>query len=576
MYSVLLALGTFVGFIIAYRFYGRFLARKIFGIRDTREVPACMFEDGVDHVPTRTSILFGHHFTTIGGAGPIVGPAIAVIWGWLPALIWVVLGSIFIGGLHDFGSLVISCRMKGKSIGEVSKDIVGAKVRLLFLFIIFFLLIIVIAVFAYIIAILFKMYPESVLPIWVEIPIAMLLGYMIYNRKGNHKLYSLIALVLMYATIYLGTLLPFRLSDISIIGPDFEIYVWMIILLVYVYIASALPVHKLLQPRDYINAHELYVGMGAIVLGLLVLRPEMVGPAWNVGSVTDAPAMIPFLFVIIACGAVSGFHSLAASGTTVKQLSNEKDSLPIAYGSMLLEGALAILVIIACCAGFKDLASWQAHYSSWSAAQGLGPKLKAFVEGSATFVAALGIPLGLAKAVIAVVVVSFAATTLDSATRIQRYVVNELSADLKIKTFTKRHPATIVAVGIPALLVFWPLIWPSGQNLGMALWPIFGTANQMLAGLVLLVITVYLLKRGKGAIYALIPMVFLIIITTWAMVLNIWNYTHPAPGKSVNYPLTVVGVAILILEVWMVVEAVRAFKSRGNSETADPEGAKQP
>jgi carbon starvation protein len=564
MSSVLLAVLSFVGFIAAYRLYGRFLGQKIFGIRDTTDVPACQFEDGVDHVPTRTSILFGHHFTTISGAGPIVGPAIAVIWGWLPALLWVVIGSVFIGGLHDFGSLVISCRMKGKSIGEVSKDILGPNVRLLFLFIIFFLLIIVIAVFAYIIAILFKMYPQSVIPIWVEIPIAIWLGYMIYSRKGSHRLYSVIALVLMYATIYLGTLQPVSLADISFIGKSGEIYAWMIILLVYVYIASTLPVHRLLQPRDYINAHELYVGLGAIVLGLLVLRPEIVAPAWNVGSVKDAPAIIPFLFVIVACGAVSGFHSLAASGTTVKQLSNEKDALPIAYGSMLLEGALAIIVIIACCAGFEKLSGWQEHYASWAGAKGLGAKLKAFIDGSGRFVSALCIPLGLAKAIIAVVVVSFAATTLDSATRIQRYVVNELAADLKIKPLTKRHPATIVAVAIPALLVFWPLIRPTGGNLGMALWPIFGAANQMLAGLVLLVITVYLLKRGKGAIYALVPMVFLIVITTWAMIMNIWSYTHPAPNADgspgqINYVLTVVGLAILVLEVWMIIEAVRAF-----------------
>ncbi len=568
MSSILMAVLSFVGFILAYHLYGRFLGRRIFGIRDTRDVPARQFEDGVDHVPTHRSILFGHHFTTIGGAGPIVGPAIAVIWGWLPALIWIILGSIFIGGLHDFGSLVISCRAKGKSIGEVSKDIIGPKVRLLFLFVIFFLLLIVIAVFAYIIAILFRMYPESVFPIWVEIPLAIWLGYMVYSRKGNHRLYSLIALVVMYVTIYIGTLLPLKLSSISFIGAGGEITTWIIILLVYVYIASTLPVHRLLQPRDYINSHELYVGLGAIVLGLFVLRPEIVGPAWNLGAVKDAPAIIPFLFVIVACGAVSGFHSLAASGTTVKQLSNEKDSLSIGYGCMLLEGALAIIVIIACCAGFETSGAWHEHYASWSAAQGLGAKLGAFINGSARFVGALGIPVALAKAIIAVVVVSFAATTLDSATRIQRYVVNELAADLKVRFLTRRHPATMVAVGLAALLVFLQM---GGKNVGMALWPIFGAANQMLAGLVLLVITVYLLKRGKGAIYALFPMLFVITITTWAMILNIWSYTHPAPGGNVNYPLTVIGLAILVLEVWMIIEAVRAFlASRARTPATGP------
>jgi hypothetical protein len=215
MSSILVVVLSFVGFIAAYRFYGRFLGRKIFGIRDTTEVPACMYEDGVDHVPTRTSILFGHHFTTISGVGPIVGPAIAVIWGWLPALLWVVIGSIFIGGLHDFGSLVISCRMKGKSIGEVSKDILGPNVRLLFLFIIFFLLLIVLAVFAFVIALLFRMYPQAVLPVWVEIPIAIWLGWMIYKRKKGVHIPAIIALVLMYVTIYFGTLFPISFDTVS-------------------------------------------------------------------------------------------------------------------------------------------------------------------------------------------------------------------------------------------------------------------------------------------------------------------------------------------------------------------------
>ena len=262
-------------------------------------MPACQFKDGVDYVPTKTSILFGHHFTTISGVGPIVGPAIAVIWGWLPALVWIVFGSIFIGGLHDFGSLVVSCRMKGKSIGEASKEIVGPKVRMLFLFVIFFLLLIVLAVFAFVIAKLFTMYPESVFPIWVEIPIAIWLGYMVYVRKGDHRLYSIIALVIMYLTIYIGTQLPLKLSSLSFIGAEGEITAWIIILLVYVYIASTLPVHRLLQPRDYINSHELYVGLGAIVAGLFVLRPEIVGPAWNGGNVADAPAIIPFLFCLL-------------------------------------------------------------------------------------------------------------------------------------------------------------------------------------------------------------------------------------------------------------------------------------
>jgi len=369
MNSLVVAVFSFFAFILAYRLYGTFISQRLFGIDPSRKTPAHTFEDGVDFVPTRRSILFGHHYTSIAGAGPIVGPAIAVIWGWLPALLWVVFGSIFMGGIHDLGALMVSARHEGRSIGDVTKDIIGPTTRTLFLLVILFMLLIVLAVFALIIGILFTMYPASVFPIWFEIPLAIWLGYMIYKRNANVTLWSLVALVVMYITIYMGTRFPLHIPPI--LGT--ELTTWVVVLMIYSYIASTLPVQTLLQPRDYINSHELFFGLGVMCVGLLIAHPTIVAPAVNLHP-EGAPSMLPFLFVIVACGAISGFHSLVSSGTTVKQMDRESDAKLIGYGSMLAEGILSVMVILACTAGFASLEKWNAHYINWTAAPGLGAK----------------------------------------------------------------------------------------------------------------------------------------------------------------------------------------------------------
>jgi len=547
MNGLLLCVIAYVGFIIAYKTYGRFLGKKLFDLSKNAVTPAHEINDGIDYVPTKKEILFGHHFTSIAGTGPIVGPAIGVIWGWVPALIWVFLGSIFMGAVHDFGALVISARNKGKSIGEVTKDLVSPTSRILFLFVIFFCLVIVVSIFAMIISILFTMYPTAVFPVWMEIPIAIALGYYIYKRNTNITVLSIVAVIIMYITVFIGTYIPIKMPGIIAGSP---LVTWLIILIIYAYIASVLPVQTLLQPRDYINSHQLIIAMALLLLGLIIVHPHISAPAFA-SAPKGTPPIWPFLFITIACGAISGFHSLVSSGTSSKQLANEQHAQFIGYGSMLMEGALAVIVIIACTAGLGNLQAWTARYTDWAVASGLGAKLSAFVDGASTFLTALGIGKTLAATILGVFIVSFAATTLDSATRIQRYIVTELAENFKIKILTKRHAATAFVI-ICALLL--ALAKPDGMG-AMVLWPLFGASNQLLAGLALMVITVYLYKKKKPIYYTALPMVFMVIMTGWGMIVNIIDFYH-----SGNWLLFFINGIIILFVVWMIIEVIRIVK----------------
>ncbi|WP_018249612.1 carbon starvation CstA family protein [Orenia marismortui] len=557
MNSLLIAILTFIAYLIAYRLYGTFISDRLFTPDPDSLTPAHEFKDDVDYVPTNKHVLFGHHFTSIAGAAPIVGPAIAVIWGWLPALLWVIFGSIFMGAIHDLGTLIISSRKKGKSISEVTKDIIGTRARYLFLIVMFFLYLMVISVFALVIATLFMNYPETVFPIWMEIPTAILVGYLVYRKNANIKVASLSALLSLYIFVFIGQYIPFQMPGIIMGSP---LLTWVFVLFIYAFIASLLPVWTLLQPRDFINSHQLYVGMILMFLGMLVARPEIVAPAVNT-DVVGAPNWIPFLFITIACGAISGFHSGVASGTTVKQLDNEKDAKMIGYGGMLAEGMLSIFAILAATAGFASKAAWTEHYSSWSAASGLGAKVGAFVEGASTFITSIGIPEGYATAIAGVLIVSFAGTTLDSATRIQSYIIGELAEGMGFKKLSKRLPSTLIAVATAFILATI-----NGGKGGLILWPLFGTTNQLLAGLTLLAITVYLYKAKKPILYTIIPMIFLLVMTSWAMVINIQNYL-----SNQNIILIAFSICILILELWMIAEAIIAFRLAKNEKLASSE-----
>ena len=580
MDALLLIVLTFVGYIVAYYTYGRFLAKKIFKLRKDASVPSREKEDGMDYVPTRKGIIFGHHFTSIAGTGPIVGPAIGIIWGWVPALIWVFVGSIVMGAVHDFGSLVISLRNDGKSIADIAAKYVNSRVRMICFLVVFLELWIVIAVFGLVIAVLFKLYPQAVFPIWMEIPIAVGLGYFVYRRSGNIKLGTLIAVVAMYVTVCFGHLLQFKMPAVLGIPPT---GVWTIILLAYAFIASTLPVTTLLQPRDYINAWQLFIMMALLIAGAVASSfagdLHIVAPRFNVaaGNKVLGP-VFPFLFVTIACGAISGFHSLVSSGTSAKQVANEQDAQLVGYGSMLMEAALATLVIVAVAAGIGmgyevggeklvGAAAWNHHYANFDVAKQLPGKVTAVVVGTANMMSTLGVPRFLGLVIMGVFIASFAGTTLDTATRIQRYVISEISAQVKAPALGNRWVATSVAVVSGGLLAF-STGW--GGAGAMMLWPMFGAVNQLLAALALLLVSLYLKKQG-GLKYlvTLLPCLFMLVITMWAMVVNERRFVSGAlqgmaKTAEKGFPfgkwlLAFINGAALILALWVAIEGFRAL-----------------
>ncbi|MCD4741514.1 MAG: carbon starvation protein A [Desulfobacteraceae bacterium] len=566
MQALLIMVVAFIGYIAMYSLYGKFIGNKIFKLSGDVSVPSSELEDGIDYVPTKKEVIFGHHFTSIAGTGPIVGPAVAIIWGWVPALIWVFFGSIFMGAVHDFGALIISMRNQGKSVADYTGKYVNNRTKFLFFLIVFLELWIVIAIFGLVIAVVFAMYPVSVFPVWCEILIALYLGHLIYKKGKNIITWSIIAVVVMYITVAIGAYMPIKMPAVAGIPPT---GVWTIILLIYAYIASTLPVTTLLQPRDFINSHQLLVAMALLILGVIFSafggNLDIVAPAVQIAP-AKAPPMWPFLFITIACGAISGFHALVSSGTSSKQVRNENDSLFVGYGSMLMEGTLATLVIIAVSAGIGmgyvtksgetlvGVAAWTTHYSSWAAAAGLGSKISAFVNGSANMIASTGLSFKIAVVVMGVFVASFAGTTLDTATRIQRYIVSELFGSVKMDFLTGKHAATLIAVGTALILAF---ATGAGGKGALKLWPLFGAVNQTLAGLVLIIITVYLkTKGGMKWLISGIPAIFMIIMTIWALFLNQSKF-----GTADNALLQVVNGIILVLAIWIAVEGLIKFFS---------------
>lgn len=576
MGALLVMIVVFVGFIFAYQLYGKYIGKKIYMLSRSAKVPAVEFEDGVDYVPTPKEVIFGHHYASIAGTGPIVGPAIAVIWGWVPALIWIFVGSIMMGAVHDFGSLIISMRNQGKSIAEYSAKYVTSRIKFFFFLIVFLELLLIIAIFGLVIAVIFKMFPGSVFPVWMELPIAILLGHMIYKRGKSITSWSIYAVIAMYVTVVIGFWLPINMPTIAGIPAT---GVWTIILLVYCFIASVLPVTTLLQPRDYINAHELIIALALLVLGVFGSafggNLHIVAPAVR-ATPSGAPPLWPFLFITIACGSISGFHSLVASGTSSKQVRNEEDALFVGYGSMLMEGVLSTLVVIATCAGIGigyvakggqtvvGLAAWTDHYATWAAAAGLASKVGAFVTGSANMIESIGIPAGIAVVIMGVFVASFAGTTMDTATRIQRYVISELSSDLKLNFLTGKYVATLIAVGSAAWLAF--ATGASGKG-ALTLWPLFGAVNQTLAALALIIAAIYLKARGgvKWLVPGL-PAAFMAVMTTWALVLNQTKFL----GKGSTH-LVILNFLILVIVVWIAIEGIVKFFRTKPTETGKPE-----
>jgi len=772
MDALLLTIIPGVLFVIAYFTYGRWLSRRVFRLRGDARTPAYELRDDKDYCPTSRAVVFGHHFTSIAGTGPIVGPAIAVMWGWLPAILWVVIGSVFMGAVHDFAALVVSLRNKGRSVGDIAGDLLGPRVRLIFLVILVVALWVVLAIFGLVIAAVLRQYPGAIFPVLVQIPLAMVIGLTVHRRGGNILIPSVIALVMMYASVVFGDWGPLGEFNRYLAGQP--TIVWVAGLLVYAYIASVLPVWTLLQPRDYINALQLVTSLGLLLVGLVAAalfggapdeipgvdeatRPALsiVAPMFNAAP-EGAPPMIPILFITIACGAISGFHCLVSSGTTSKQLKHETDAQAVGYGSMLTEAFLATLVIVSCVAGLglgitrpftnlgvltafngsehiksdfgseqfrlksdewlhlwtftqtttkagasaptnphtlllrhtgkpealagwgvqtsstgeqprfyvdistddggvqTDLDSaivqrafdlpgglltvddegpeyttrgrlaWNRQYKSWTAAGSLGAKVGAFVDGAANLIKSIGIPAGVAIALMGVLVASFAGTTMDTACRLQRYVIQELARtflprrgelgctmcgyDLgglaaaeacpecahdnlwrlgpdsmpsavavavrlasvwnPFKWLATTHGATVFAVvsalalaGIPAPGQTWTL--GSAGAGGLILWPLFGATNQLLGGLAFCVIGAWLIATRRPWWFVALPTVLMLILPAWAMGWQAFIGDDKTASWVANGDWLLVGIAsvIMLLEAWLVAEVLLRLRA---------------
>ncbi|MEN1681336.1 MAG: carbon starvation protein A [Planctomycetota bacterium] len=604
MLTVLVAAVSLAALLGAYFTYGRWISRGVFNLSPDATPPSKLLQDGVDYVPTRRSVVFGHHFTSIAGTGPIVGPAIAVFWGWLPAVLWVVLGSIFIGAVHDLGALVVSLRNRGQTVGEVAGRLISPRAKLLLLLVLFFALTVVLAIFGLVIAALFAIYPSSVLSVWMAMPLAMLVGWLVYRRGAPLLPLSFAALVLVYVAVWLGATsesFQFTLPTIEAWGGfGTPVVLWTLLLLAYCYLASVLPVWLLLQPRDYLNSQQLLVAMVLLVGGLFLAgvsgQADLAATAPAIASEipVDAPPVLPFLFITIACGACSGFHCLVSSGTTSKQLASETDARSVGYGGMLMEGALAVVVILACTAGvgmgvegadgtkLTGADAWRTKYQAevvetvgadgattkrggW-VNHGLKQKVSAFVDGGANFVATLGVRPDLAVTVIAVLVACFAATTLDTATRLQRYVIQELGGTLHVPPLQNKFIATGVAVVAGGAVALIDGGKGPGSG-GLILWPLFGATNQLLAGLALMVVVFYLARRGLPLAFAAAPMAIMLLLPGWAMGHQLLVDFLPN-GK---WLLAAFAGLILSLQVWMIIEGLLAWpKARGVLEEALP------
>jgi len=534
MSSLAIAAVSCAALYLGYRFYGDVLSR-LWEVRADRPTPANELYDGVDYVPAKHwVVLFGHHFASISGAGPIIGPTLAcAIWGWAPALVWLVLGSIFMGAVHDFSSLMASLRARGKSIAEITEEHLGHRVRVIFGGFLWLALVLVVAVFAQLAAQTFVTEPRMVIPTFGLIAVALLVGCMMYRWNFPALLATAVGLAMLAGLMYLGYRKP-----VSLPWGEHSQLVWMVVLFVYCYFASIMPVNLLLQPRDYLATFLLIFGVGAGFLGLVLTRPAMQSPPVIAFSGSAGPVW-PMLFVIIACGALSGFHSLVASGTSSKQLPSEAHAKKVGYGAMIVESAVGVMALMAVAAGLR----WGAGASAYGTLLREKGPLVTFATGYATMTAPI---FGTVGALIALTVLNaFVLTTLDTATRITRYIGEELFAGgLAIKPLRNRYLSTLLVVALAFYLALGPF---------QTVWPVFGSANQLIGALALLVVTVVLWRRGARFIYALVPFVFMLATTVAALVYQGRQFL----GERKLLLAGICG-ALLVLAMMMVVDSLRA------------------
>lgn len=542
---------------LGYFFYSKYLANRVLVLNENFKTPAHELNDGIDYVPTNKFILWGHHFTSVAGAAPIVGPAIAVIWGWLPAFLWVTIGTVFFAGMHDFGALWASARNKGRSIGALSARYIGKRGANLFLIVIFLLLLMVIAAFAVVIKNLLIGTPTAVIPTWGAIVVALLVGIAVYRLKWPLIPVTVVGVTALYALIVVGDQVPVVLPE-SFLGMSPATF-WILTLFIYGAIASLLPVWVLLQPRDYINGVQLFVGLallyGSVLIATLFIddKHEIVAPMWNMNLPEGTPSMVPLLFVTIACGAISGFHGMVSSGTSSKQLDKETDARFVGYFGAVGEGLLSLGTILAVIAGYRTVAEWEAVYSSFGAGG-----VNAFVEGGGALMeSGLGLPASLSATVLATMAVLFAATTMDTGMRLLRFVVQEIGDAMNMKI--TKIPATLVVVIVGLGLTFSQGLGGDG---GLRIWPLFGTTNQLLASLTLSILAVMLIRKRRPVLPVLVPLVLVFFMSFWAAIEQLTSFLNP---DNPDWLLFILDVIIIVVSAWVAVEAVAAMRRAKNA-----------
>lgn len=532
MNAALLLLLALIALLAGYVFYGRFLSRRL-DIDPERPTPAHTREDGIDYVPARAPVLFGHHFASIAGAAPIIGPVTAAVFGWIPVLLWVLIGSIFLGGTHDMSSLVASIRHRGNSIGEIIEENIGISGKTLFLIFALATLILVIAVFAAIVARTFTENASAASSSILFILLAVAFGQVLRRMRLPLGASTVVGVVLLFLCVWLGLEFPLRAEGT----------LWLWLLMGYIFVASITPVWALLQPRDYLNSFLLFALLLGAVVGIVVQQPVIRLPAFTGFSNDQLGFIFPVLFVTVACGAISGFHSLVASGTTAKQLNTERDARVVGYGGMLTEGLLAIVALTT--AAVLTSGDYATRFAA-------GP-ITLFSEGIGGFASSLGIDPVVGTSFAALAVSAFALTTLDTGTRLGRYAFSELFIHTTAGDDGRTPPAwtqnrwivTSLIVGASALLAF------SGQ--WQVIWPIFGSANQLLAALALLAVSAWLARKGQRALFTLIPMYFMFAVTLTALIT--FAYRNLMAGKLF------IGFLNILLFTLAVVLAILAFRA---------------
>jgi carbon starvation protein len=521
--------------LLAYRFYGKYVYKK-FGLNDDRPAPSHTHRDGIDYEPSKPIVVLGHHFASIAGAGPIVGPIIAVTFGWIPAVIWILVGGIFFGAVHDLGSMAASLKSDGKSIGVIIRNQIGVKGKQLFIIFSFSTLILVIGVFSDIIAKTFVSNPgvasASILFILLAIGFGIV-NKLVGSKKIPFLILTIIGVILMYYFVYLGMQLPFVL--------DYKI--WVLALLGYAFLASVTPVSMLLQPRDYLNSFLLYGMIIAAVLGVFVSNPEIQMSNEITVSNENLGYIFPVLFVTIACGAISGFHSLVASGTTSKQLDKVSDAKVVGFGGMLIESFLAIISVGAV------LILTKGEYTARLAGEG---PVSLFSTGLGGMISTLGVSENFAVGFVALTVSAFALTTLDTCTRLARFTLQEYFEDVPQPAGQFVAKNRFVSTGV--VVIFSILLLLSGEF--TTLWPIFGSANQLLAALALLTIAVWLIKQKVNALFVTIPMFFMFTVTLASLGLFAWkNFQEEV------YVLSLIAALLFVLAISLMVLATKSLKN---------------